>query len=280
MLIYYAEIGDIDSFSREFGTAPNSYVCDALLKASENGHLNIVERILKNPNTVDETDQFYALGKASENGHLNIVERILKNPNVDPTQHYNLPFILAEENGHTSICDRLLQDKRVRNYEDLMIYTKSGDLDQIERLLTVENLDPSIGDNTAIFRASKYGHLHIVERLLQDKRVKADAFDNLPFRSASESGHLAIVDRLLRCDEIDPNCAASNAIVNNHKKVAARILSDRRVMDSGFVGIKEESIKELFIHPRLVGMGGLLLSSISEDLAHEVLEYTISNGYL
>ena len=53
---------------------------------------------------------------ASSNGHVAIVDRLLQDPRVDPTVNDNKPIKLAGEHKHTEVIDRLLQDPRVKPY--------------------------------------------------------------------------------------------------------------------------------------------------------------------
>ena len=54
-----------------------------------------------------------AIQRASANGHLPIVDRLLLDPRVDPSAKNNGAIQVASINGHLPIVDRLLQDARV-----------------------------------------------------------------------------------------------------------------------------------------------------------------------
>jgi len=53
----------------------------------------------------------YAIRKAAENGHLAIVNCILRDSRFKPGYPYTI--CLASKNGHIAVIDRLLRDPRV-----------------------------------------------------------------------------------------------------------------------------------------------------------------------
>src|SRR3989304_4321084 len=83
-----------------------------LKRAAEEGDLNLVN-ILIEANFDPSADNNYAIGVASNNGHLNIVNRLLKNDKVDPSACNNYAIICASEMGHLDVVNRLLEDDRV-----------------------------------------------------------------------------------------------------------------------------------------------------------------------
>ena len=89
-----------------YGTTP-------LHNASENGHLPVVELLIKgiaDPNT-PANDEVTPLFIASQNGHLPVVEQLLQDkadPNTGtPTDNGATPLYIASYNGHLPVVEQL-----------------------------------------------------------------------------------------------------------------------------------------------------------------------------
>ena len=52
-------------------------------------------------------DKNYAIRWASRNGHLAVVERLLKDPRVDPSTFSNEALRWASQNGHIAVVELL-----------------------------------------------------------------------------------------------------------------------------------------------------------------------------
>ena len=69
---------------------PSALKNNAIIFASRNGHLAVVDRLLQDPR-VDPSESFLLYGQihpitaASRYGHLAVVERLLQDPRVDPS---------------------------------------------------------------------------------------------------------------------------------------------------------------------------------------------------
>jgi ankyrin repeat protein len=177
--------------SGELGGYQNLY--DALVRAAENGHVDVVDCLLRYA-VYPSYHGNRAIQSAATNGHLAVVERLLRDKRFDPSDDDSYAVQLAAQNGHLSVVERLLQDKRV---------------------------DPSADDNFAVLWAAKNGHLAIVERLLQDERVDPSAND-LAVRWAAFNGHLAVVDRLLEDDRVDVAVAIQSSRPEHIKRFECR----------------------------------------------------------
>jgi hypothetical protein len=126
-----------------------------------NGHLVVVDRLLRDERVDPSADDNCAIGWASSNGHIAVVERLLQDRRIDPSATDNYAVGWAASNGHLAVVERLLQDERV---------------------------DPSGDDNFAVRCAAENGHLAVVDRLLQDERVDPSADDNyssIPIRPSA-----------------------------------------------------------------------------------------------
>jgi ankyrin repeat protein len=171
------------------------------------GRLAIVQEMLESGDVLFEGNEFIALERAVENGHVDVVDCLLRNAMFDPSARDNSAVRLAAERGHLAVVDRLLQDERVdpsdRNNLAVRCAAQSGHFAVVERLLQDKRVDPSADDNYAVRLAACFGHLAVVQRLLQDKRVDPSADDNNAVRWAAQYGRLAVVDRLLEDDRVD-----------------------------------------------------------------------------
>ncbi|CAL1527422.1 unnamed protein product, partial [Lymnaea stagnalis] len=86
----------------------------ALSMASKNGHKDIVELLIKNNANLNEktTDDCMALIIASEKGHKDIVELLIKN-NANPNEKTTddcMALIIASEKGHKDIVELLIKN--------------------------------------------------------------------------------------------------------------------------------------------------------------------------
>jgi hypothetical protein len=169
----------------------------ALLRAAQNGHVDVVDCLLRHAVSVFDpsTDSNRAIWLAAGNGHLAVVERLLRDERVDPSANDSYAVQWAAARGHHAVVDRLLRDARV---------------------------NPSSNDNYAVRLASQFGHLAVVDRLLQDARVDPSANENFAVRWAVWSSHLAVVERLLEDDRVDVAVAIQCSRSENLKRFECR----------------------------------------------------------
>ena len=109
----------------ERGVDPSANDNNAILNASKNGHLAVVERLLMDPRVNPSADDNYAIRCASYNGHIAVVERLLQEPEgrgVDPSADNNYAILWASINGHTAVVVRLFQDSRVMTVMDRVFF--------------------------------------------------------------------------------------------------------------------------------------------------------------
>ena len=83
-----------------------------LKQAAKKGNLNLVN-ILIEANFDPSIDNNYAIGVASQNGYLDVVNRLLEDNRVDPSAIHNYAIRMASENGHLDVVNKLLEDDRV-----------------------------------------------------------------------------------------------------------------------------------------------------------------------
>jgi len=87
-----------------------------LTRAAESGHLDVVDRLLKDPRVDPNTMDTYAIRWAAESGHLDVVERLLKDLRVDPADYDNAAIRWAAQNGHLDIFNMLWHFDSCREY--------------------------------------------------------------------------------------------------------------------------------------------------------------------
>jgi len=184
-----------------------------LRQALEKKNVNMINRILRARKFDFEQEILdYCIIKASKNGHLNVVERLLQDKRVNPS-YGNYAIRYASMYGHLAVVERLLQDKRVDptayNNDAIRCACRYGHLAVIERLLQDKRVNPTAYNNEAIIYASENGHLAVVEILLQDARVDASDKNNEAIRLANRNDHLAVVDRLLQDPRVN-SCAVNS----------------------------------------------------------------------
>ncbi len=199
---------------------------DALWRAAQNGHVDVVDCLLRHAMFDPSAYISLAIRRAAANGHLVVVERLLQDERVDPSAKSNEAIGAAAECGHHLVVDRLLQDKRVNpsaNYNDAVRSAAAcGHLAVVERLLQDARVDPSAMDSIALPWAAQNGHLAVVQRLLQDARVDPSTYDNAAVGGASQRGHFAIVERLLEDDRVDVATALQHSRPEHRKRFECR----------------------------------------------------------
>ena len=191
----HGRLADVQRMLESGGLRGNGRLDDALKRAAENGHVDVVDCLLRHAMFDPSADDNCAIRLAALSGHLAVVERLLQDERVDPSARDNVAVLSAAFNGHLAVVERLLRDVRV---------------------------DPSARENDAIRKAARNGHVAVVERLLEDERVNPSARDNYAVRSAAVYGHLAVVDRLLEDDRTDVAVALRHLPPENRKRFECR----------------------------------------------------------
>ena len=143
------DVATVDMLIRS-GMDPSVQNNWAIVVASVNGHLSLVDRLLQDARVDPSANDNFAINQASENDHLPVVNRLLQDARVNPSACKNRAIKSASRFGHLYIVDRLLQDARV---------------------------DPTKDSNYAIQLAFKHNHHHVLERLLRDDRVTSSLSD-------------------------------------------------------------------------------------------------------
>ncbi len=184
--------------------------------SSSKGYLDTLKVLLP---YMDSTSGNTSLILASENGHKDIVELLLKDSRVDPRTNDNKALKIAVRYDNASVVNLLLKDHRVNpiTVNPIAIASANGSTNVIKILLADTRLDPSDDDNEAIELASQYGHTEVMELLLNDNRVDPSANHNFAIQIASRYGYVDIVKVLLNDMRVDPSDDDNKAFLNAHE---------------------------------------------------------------
>ena len=176
------------------------------------GSVKVVDFLLREKGgKVDPTARDnQAIINASENGHVKVVELLLKDGRVDPTAQNNQAIINASIIGRTKVVELLLAWKGQKGERvdpaarSNVAIIHSDHAKVVELLLKDGKVDPAARDNQAIINASEYGSAAVVELLLKDGRVDPAARDNQAIINARRNGHAGVVKLLLKDGRVDP----------------------------------------------------------------------------
>ncbi|KAJ6783166.1 hypothetical protein PWT90_03737 [Aphanocladium album] len=204
--------------------SPTYMLAHALEVASNMGHANVVEHLMK---TGLELDAAAALQAASEDGRLEVVELLLR---------YNVKINdIVYPKGSTLICSGIRRksgDRIGYGQTALQAACQHGHIEVVERLLAA-NADVNAaagqdGGKTALEAAYCSGRMDIVERLLiagADVHDDPAAVDALLF--ACDGGYLGVVERLLAAGldmSVFGNTALLYAKLQGHLEISELLL--------------------------------------------------------
>ncbi|MDB6096632.1 MAG: hypothetical protein JWM09_910 [Francisellaceae bacterium] len=140
---------------------------------------------------------------AASYGHLDLVNRLLKEPRVDPTADNNYAICFAARNGHLNVVNRLLEvpgvDATDSNNFAIRFSAGYGRLDVVNRLLKVSSVDATAGDNFAIRWAVCLGHSEVIELITETLRLQILA----NFHAAYKKERLGEEEKSLSLDFLD-----------------------------------------------------------------------------
>lgn len=177
----------------------------AITLASKNGHLNIVDILLKHNADVNPDDYYQTpLSAACGNGHSIIAQMLITaGANVNPKNKFQTPLTSACKRGNLAIVETLIKAGADVNLKDvsktpLSIACQYGFLRIVRSLIKAgANVNLSDGSNTPLTAACKWGHLHIMKELLNAKVNIGDEIMNL-MTVACVFRHLDIMKELMR----------------------------------------------------------------------------------
>ena len=106
-----AASGDIETVNKlvELPSIDAGIITRAFKKASEYGHVDIVERLLHEDGVKPDAQFNWAIRVAAANNHVKLVDRLLQDSRIDPTARSNWALVRAAERGHEAVVERLLK---------------------------------------------------------------------------------------------------------------------------------------------------------------------------
>jgi hypothetical protein len=197
LLIGAAIAGDLDGVEQRLldGDNPSAMDNRAIQAAAEDGHLAVVDRLMRDARVDPAAGDNAAIACAACNGHHAVVERLLQDPRVDPAAGDNTAIFHAASGGHLAVVELLLRDPRV---------------------------DPSAADNVAISQASVMCSLGVVENLILEEGIVCEDVTEAARRFIAEHGHIAVVNRLLQEKRVYATAALNADLVTHIGMIRGR----------------------------------------------------------
>ena len=205
--------------------AKNNVGYTALMIASQNGHLEVVQALLaaKADANAKMADNVTALIYASQNGHLEVVRALLAAEADVNAQAANgrTALIQASQDDHLEVVRALLaaradvNAKMANGVTALFIASQDGYLELLQALLaSMADVNAKRSDGyTALMIASQNSHLDVVQALLAARAdVNAKTIGGgTALIAASYHGHVDVVRALLAANA-DVNAKMANGL--------------------------------------------------------------------
>lgn len=200
---------------------------EALAYASQGGYLELVKLLFTDDRVCVKES---AINGASENGHLDILQLLIRNQKE--AMCFGTALRRASENGHASIVEVLLKEEIPKREGNVAIVSagKRGSVSVLRLLITDARFDPGAHDSGAIRGASQNGHLEAVTYLLTIPGISPNASQNQAIQKAYENGYTDIVCKLF----MDPRVNVSymqTMFILCIKNLASEIISARTQID-------------------------------------------------
>ena len=259
-------------------------------KACSGGDVGAVEKLIHkvDPSSGDNYALRYC---ACNNGHLDIVKILMRDPRVDPSALQDIGIGWAIEKDFDDIFYYLIEDKRV-NKNNIFVYASeynrldilnylfdrypidipecgSSALDVcmssdktasiLKRLLEL-GCNPNYDDNSLLLTACSVGNLEAVQVILDYSEIDPSHPDNKPLTISANNGYYDIVVRLLKDSRVDPSYnnqeALNKACKMGHTNIAMHFLDDDRidVSMSNYLAIYNSFICESKNHDLFIQM--------------------------
>eukprot|EP00455_Lapot_gusevi_P013386 TRINITY_DN1650_c0_g1_i1.p1 TRINITY_DN1650_c0_g1~~TRINITY_DN1650_c0_g1_i1.p1 ORF type:complete len:238 (-),score=84.22 TRINITY_DN1650_c0_g1_i1:285-998(-) len=192
-------------------------VKDDICGAAINNNLESLERFLSQGQQTQNKN--LALRKAAEYGHVQIVDRMLREPDVDPCHMNNITLETALQKGHAAVVERLDADPRVQISPNAIV--KAAEAGHTELVTYLSNTADVPTKYRALVGASSNGHAGVVDVLLKSRGVDTASQEaHTALFEASDRGHSEVVSRFLQENGLNTQDAWMRASEKGHHGVA------------------------------------------------------------
>lgn len=151
ILMSAARDGDIETVEAMLsnGVNPAANNNEAIIRASMNGHSEIVRLLLTDGRADPAARNNEAIMWSSARGHREVVRLLLADSRVDPTANNSEAIILASIFGKSEVVDALINDSRVRaNYSNLP--------EDVKRIITRKNIRKFVKKSSGAAKIKSY----------------------------------------------------------------------------------------------------------------------------
>lgn len=188
----------------------------AFVFAASHGHVDLVNYLTSRCD-IDGEFANAAIIRASENGFLPIVECLVSIGAGNPGANENAAIIEASCNGHLAVVKYLSTldsvDPGDQESESIKRASIRGHLGVVRYLASLDSVNPGGQDNAPIIRACEHGRLDVVKYLASLDTVTPSAQGNLAFLAAFYLGRVEIATYLASLDSVDPTVQQSESMV-------------------------------------------------------------------
>jgi len=208
----------------------------AVRNAALGGRLDIIRALLANNAVILPEDRGAAVARAAENGHLQVIRELLPEGANIPEEFRGLSVIRAAENGHLEIVQALLANGTNISVRDrgmaVIVAAHNGRLDIIQALLAGANISDMLRGE-AVQLAAENGHFEIVRALLNGSI--SDEHRGFAVVHATQARRLDIIRELLPEGATIPEefrgISVIRAAENGHLEIVQALLQNRAIFE-------------------------------------------------
>ena len=242
----WASIGDLEKVKSSVKNGEDinqldDYGMSPFLRAVGNGHLEVVEYLVKNG--ADDENMSNGIIEASQYGRLDVLKYLIEN-GADATAKMSgsdnetyLEYAISRSSDHPEVIKYLeslnvssvsnnknVQVAQIDNAikcDDIYMSAKNGNLKCVQQNISngvdvnIKTEDSDMMGNTPLMTASFYGHIEIVKYLI-DEGADVNAsrlYGNITaLNEASQRGHDKIVQLLIKHGAIDSSLIDASAV--------------------------------------------------------------------
>ena len=216
---------------------PDTQGVTALLLACKEGHLDIVDMLLRYGAKFNICAEETPLTTVCKMGHQEVLNRILQeSPNLSNTNiHGMTPLEVAIKNGHTTLAAKLIQKGATISFENVSFYNlcQLGSIDQVRTFLQTctEQLKANEKLLSVVVKDDK---CELFELILRSTKItKSTEFLGKALEYACAMGTKAIVEQLIKWEDgklwnlikHKPESHLLLAITHQHKDIVELLLA-------------------------------------------------------